>query len=127
MSGRPCVGKHDSFCTTLWLLTVDRRWEERWVVRKESLSDDDLDRCSLAGVWDCGGVLVLYLHCAGGGNHRLYLCRDGTKKKMFKADLPRYVTPEGCVGVTSRRSCRRGASPASLAEKRRGVETARPT
>ncbi|KAK3145667.1 hypothetical protein QOZ80_3BG0255860 [Eleusine coracana subsp. coracana] len=73
LSGRPCVEMRDDDDENraLWLLTEDHQWDRRCVFWIHSRFDRDLRHCSVAGVWDCGGVLVIYLHHAAPGNHRL--------------------------------------------------------
>ncbi|RLM74060.1 uncharacterized protein C2845_PM15G20230 [Panicum miliaceum] len=101
----------------LWLLTADRRWEQRCVLGDEGHIDNEddgpsADRCKFAGVWDCGGVLAMYLDFRIGDYDKLcmYHVANG---EMFKAELPRDLTPEredfALCWATSRRSCRQGA------------------
>ncbi|CAN6322174.1 unnamed protein product [Urochloa humidicola] len=92
LSGRPCVAMHDLHSRALWLLTAEHRWEMRCAI-----DGDVLDRYSLAGVWDCGGVLLMYLQkCRreDGGDDKFLLYRDGIKKKVAELNLPISKTPE---------------------------------
>lgn len=99
MSGRLCVAtNHGHHRATLWLLTADRRWEQRCVLGDERHVDNEEDgpsgdRCQMAGVWDCDGVLAMYLHFRIGNCDKmcLYHVANG---EMFKAELPRDLTPE---------------------------------
>ncbi|KAF8651768.1 hypothetical protein HU200_063286 [Digitaria exilis] len=83
MSGRPCMVTIDGCCLALWLLTADHQWDRKCVILDESNKYCD----SISGVWDCGGVLVLYneLSC------ELWLY-DVAKKTIYKADLPGELT-----------------------------------
>ncbi|KAL6838865.1 hypothetical protein ACP4OV_031301 [Aristida adscensionis] len=74
MSGGVCVvtnlGHHRR--AGLWLLAADRRWERRcaFELDEDAFGDADANAgniyaLSVAGAWECGGVLVLYLQPAG--------------------------------------------------------------
>ncbi|GJM97063.1 hypothetical protein PR202_ga13961 [Eleusine coracana subsp. coracana] len=97
LSGRPCVETFDGNVRALWLLTEDHRWERRCVVTTHHpVSHHDgghLNSCFVAGAWDCDGVLVMYLHNADGGDHRLCM-KNASTNKTFDATLPSNVTPE---------------------------------
>ncbi|CAN6249948.1 unnamed protein product [Urochloa humidicola] len=111
MSGRLCVvTNHGHHRVAIWLLTADRRWEQRCVIGNEAnivseedegneaniVSEEDeggVDRCFMNGVWDCGGVLAMYLDFRIGDYDKLCLYHVA-EKKMFKADLPRDLTPD---------------------------------
>ncbi|KAL6652128.1 hypothetical protein ACP70R_011053 [Stipagrostis hirtigluma subsp. patula] len=92
MSGRPCVVANDTCRRVLWLLTADHHWEQRCVIKENlelySSALDYLHRSPIAGVWDCGDVLVLLFW----GNI-LCLYHVATEK-MFRADLPHDLVPE---------------------------------
>lgn len=95
LSGRPCVEmdiKDDE--RALWLLTEDHRWERRCIIWSHRIRAGELRPCSVAGVWDCGGVLVIYLHHATGGNHKLCITEETSPMETFQRKLPRRLTPE---------------------------------
>ncbi|CAL4936687.1 unnamed protein product [Urochloa decumbens] len=65
LSGRPCLDMYDGAgvgSRALWLLTVGRQWERRCLITRDRNDHKDLYRYSIAGVWDCGGVLFVYMH-----------------------------------------------------------------
>ncbi|TVU41591.1 hypothetical protein EJB05_15122, partial [Eragrostis curvula] len=101
MSGRPCVETYNGKSRALWLLTdtEDHRWEQRCIIKHlkpyYGLRHDipDLSRCSIAGVWDCGGVLVLYMHHIASGEHWLHMTNASTMK-AFQTRLPPKIAPE---------------------------------
>jgi len=101
MSGRLCVAtNHGHNRAALWLLTADRRWEQRCVLGDERDVDDNeedngpsADRGMMAGVWDCDGVLAMYLDFRIGDYDKLCLYRV-PNGEMFKAELPRDLPPE---------------------------------
>ncbi|RLM75028.1 uncharacterized protein C2845_PM15G20240 [Panicum miliaceum] len=100
MDGRLCLatnlGHHHR--VGLWLLTADRRWERRCAIELKSdvyHRDDkgNLYDCSIAGAWDCGGVLALYIQGLTASNNRLCLYHLSTEQ-MFDAKMPRDLAPE---------------------------------
>ncbi|KAF8702271.1 hypothetical protein HU200_033039 [Digitaria exilis] len=86
MSGRPCMVTIDGCCLALWLLTADHQWDQKCVILDES----SIYLHSIIGVWDCGGLLVLYFELSIRG---LWLY-DVAKNTIFKADLPGELTVE---------------------------------
>ncbi|KAL6893820.1 hypothetical protein ACP4OV_007918 [Aristida adscensionis] len=72
-----------------WRCQAGRAGHGHWHVPSR---DDDLNRWSVAGAWDCGGVILLHLD-GELPDSRLYLYHVGTKK-MFKKDLPPDRSPE---------------------------------
>ncbi|CAN6297288.1 unnamed protein product [Urochloa humidicola] len=65
LSGRPCLDMYDaggSGSRALWLLTVERQWERMCLIIHHHDYGDYFDRYSITGVWDCGGVLFVYMH-----------------------------------------------------------------
>ncbi|GJM97058.1 hypothetical protein PR202_ga13956 [Eleusine coracana subsp. coracana] len=96
LSSRPCVETRDDEDDNraLWLLTEDHRCDRRCVFWIHSRFDRDLRLCSVAGVWDCGGVLVIYLHHAAAGNHRLCFANKPSTGDTINRKLPRSITPE---------------------------------
>jgi hypothetical protein len=100
MSGRPFLTtNHGHHRVAPWLLTVDHRWEEVGVIGNEGDAanendvDPSADRCMMSGIWDCGGVLAMYLDIRPGEYDQLCLYHIASEK-MFKANLPRDLTPE---------------------------------
>ncbi|TVU44412.1 hypothetical protein EJB05_03853, partial [Eragrostis curvula] len=95
ISGRPCVETYNGKSRTLWLLTEDHKWEQRCVIKDPCLFYHDFSRCSIAGVWDCGGVLFLYLHhSAAHHDHWLYTVDNDSSTRVLETNLPRHMTPE---------------------------------
>ncbi|PVH35770.1 hypothetical protein PAHAL_7G272800 [Panicum hallii] len=118
MDGRLCLatnlGHHHR--VGLWLLTADRRWERRCVIelKGDVYHRDDrgnLYDCSIACVWDCGGVLALYVQGSTASNNRLCLYHLATEK-MFCAKLPRDLAPRVLElrGVLGLKADARGAA-----------------
>nr|CAB3488097.1 unnamed protein product [Digitaria exilis] len=108
MSGRPCMVTIDGCCLALWLLTADHQWDRKCVILDESNRYCD----SISGVWDYGGVLLLYneLSC------ELWLY-DVAKKTIYKADLPGELTVQrSIVGEINQDLERRRNSSAHIAE-----------
>jgi hypothetical protein len=94
ISGRPCVDTQDSHGRALWLLTVEHQWERKCVINDKASSDDRRDPYSITGVWDCGGVLFMYLRNEGYGDKDGKLCMYCTAtKRMIEVNLPRKLTP----------------------------------
>ncbi|TVU44420.1 hypothetical protein EJB05_03861, partial [Eragrostis curvula] len=90
ISGRPCVETYEGESRALCMLTEDHRWEQRCVI-KELISyygqeTGDLRFCSIAGVWDCSGVLVLYLDESIAGNRWLHMT-DASTMKTFQVKM----------------------------------------
>jgi hypothetical protein len=78
----------------------------------------------IAGVWDCGGALVVFLRFASsskdGKNDKLLLhCSETNQLEVL--NLPRSITPERSDHCFC--SCHRGASSASSATMKRSAET----
>jgi F-box interacting protein len=100
MSGRPCLStNHGRHRVALWLLTVDPRWEQRCVIGNEAdVSDGEdegsVDRCLVVGVWDCGGVLAMFLDFRIGDCDRMCLYQVANEEMFVKGDLPRDFTPD---------------------------------
>ncbi|CAN6297286.1 unnamed protein product [Urochloa humidicola] len=97
-SGRPCVDVKHRRGRALWLLTAEGLWERLCFVYRGH-DDDGLDNYSIAGVWDCGGMLVMYFHMSrrrynDDEDDKLFLYCTATKK-MNKLDLPFSMTPDG--------------------------------
>ncbi|KAL6652130.1 hypothetical protein ACP70R_011055 [Stipagrostis hirtigluma subsp. patula] len=101
MSGHLCVatnlGHHRR--AGLWLLTADRRWETRCVVELDTdacYQDDDFNHydLSVAGIWECGGVMVLYLQGIKDGESKLCLY-NVTSEEVLKAKLQCDLEPAG--------------------------------
>ncbi|CAL4928027.1 unnamed protein product [Urochloa decumbens] len=111
VSGRPCLDMYDGAgagSRALWLLTAERQWERRCLITRHHDDDhhNDLNRYSIAGVWDCGGVLFVYMHpphpVAGddddddsdgeGGGDKLFTYRVASKK-MSRAKLLYNLSP----------------------------------
>ncbi|GJN01896.1 hypothetical protein PR202_ga19198 [Eleusine coracana subsp. coracana] len=90
LSGRPCLVKKDGGQKTLWILTEDHTWEQRYAFKV----GDDLIYRPIEGVWDHNGVLVLYLYNKGGRYDKLFLYQDATNKKL-KKNLSRKLKPGG--------------------------------
>uniref|UniRef100_K4ALY3 F-box associated domain-containing protein n=1 Tax=Setaria italica TaxID=4555 RepID=K4ALY3_SETIT len=96
MSGRPCP-------CGLWLLTVEHRWERRCIIEghqrpfmMQEIRNNRRDNYLIAGVWKCGGVLVVYLRMSSrkdGEDDKLFLhCTETKKLKVL--NMPRSMTPE---------------------------------
>ncbi|KAF8748250.1 hypothetical protein HU200_012995 [Digitaria exilis] len=106
MSGRPCVDVQDDRGRALWLLTAEHQWEMRCIIKGHRQHAGDIlsfgkyirdynsqhDICTPAGVWDCGGVLVMYLRAIG-ENHKLFLYCAATKN-LIEVDLPASLRTE---------------------------------
>ncbi|CAL5050750.1 unnamed protein product [Urochloa decumbens] len=91
MSGRPCVlGYHGRDCA-LWVLSGDHHWEQRFFISRELQDPDCIHLASIKGVWNCGGVLVLYLDDIH-DVHNLFVY-DVTIQKMFKAKMHQDLAP----------------------------------
>lgn len=101
MSGRPFLTtNHGHHRVALWLLTADHQWQQVCVIGNEgdaAVNEEDVDpsadRCRMSGIWDCGGVLAMYMDIRAGEYDHLCLY-DIASEKMFKANLPRDLTPE---------------------------------
>ena len=105
MSGRPCLVMVEDSCVAIWLLAAaaaeaDRRWERVCVISNQDRVFFD----RIIGVWDCGGVLVLYFEFsefASDCNGKVWLY-DVATKKLFRADMPGdlTVTSLGCYEIS---------------------------
>jgi hypothetical protein len=98
ISGRPCVETQDSDGgRALWLLTVEHQWERKCIIDDKAsicLDDNRLDPYSITGVWDCSGVLSMYLHNNEYGDKDDKLCMYCTAtKKMIEVNLPHKLAP----------------------------------
>lgn len=87
MSGRPCVVTHQGTRNTLWLLnSTDHRWEPRYVCVT------NISHSALQGIWDCSGLLVMYLqNWPRDDKLRLY---DVATDKAFEANLQDNQVPD---------------------------------
>ncbi|KAF8702274.1 hypothetical protein HU200_033042 [Digitaria exilis] len=99
MSGRPCLlSYHSGNCTfTLWVLSRDHRLGQRFFIRESRHPQCPVSYMylySIKGVWDCGGVLVLYLQDINENNLYLY---NVMTEKMFKAKMDKDMTPPPLV------------------------------
>ncbi|OEL32928.1 hypothetical protein BAE44_0006054 [Dichanthelium oligosanthes] len=93
MSGRPCVDLQDRRDRALWLLTVEHQWERRCIIEVPMYDDHHRNTYSIAGVWDCGGMLAMYLHMSRREDDKLLLYCTETKN-MTEVNLPFSVAPE---------------------------------
>jgi hypothetical protein len=95
LSGRPLVLTNYGSGSALWLLSVDHQWCRRCLIGELHCSEgrNYPEPDSVIGVWDCGGVLVLYYKDYMGDLDKLFLY-DITTGKMFRANLGSVVTPE---------------------------------
>ncbi|KAL6652125.1 hypothetical protein ACP70R_011050 [Stipagrostis hirtigluma subsp. patula] len=89
MSGRPCMSTNEGYKKVLWLLSGDHRWEQRCAI-----TEYDILHCSISGIWDCGGVLVMYVQGKDDDDSKLFLYNMATEK-MSKASLSCDMAPEG--------------------------------
>ena len=71
------------------------QWERKCVIGDKASSDNNrLDPYSITGVWDCGGVLFMYLRNKEYGDKDGKLCMHcTTTKKTIEVNLPRKLTP----------------------------------
>jgi F-box interacting protein len=102
MQGRLCLatnhGHHHR--AGLWLLAADRRqWERRCVIELQGSvyyhdSNGDTYHCSIAGVWDCSGVLAVHIQGLTVANNKLCLYQLATGRKMLDAKLPCDLVPD---------------------------------
>ncbi|KAL6652131.1 hypothetical protein ACP70R_011056 [Stipagrostis hirtigluma subsp. patula] len=96
MYGRLCIAmSHDHHRVALWLLSADNQWEQGHVIRfKGDIAEDEYrDRSTIHGVWDCGGVLVMYINFSTDDGGKLCLYHVACNK-MFKANLLDDLAPE---------------------------------
>ncbi|CAL5030318.1 unnamed protein product [Urochloa decumbens] len=101
MDGRVCVVTKlgHQHRAGLWLLTADHQWERRCVIELEEdlyHRDDEgnMYDCSVTGIWNCGGVLAVYIQGYTAANDRLRLYQLATEKMLFDAKLPCDLVPE---------------------------------
>jgi hypothetical protein len=93
VSGHLCVVTNEcGHRKALWFLMLDHKWEQRYLIGKTRDIDNyeyDFYRGLVLGVWDCLGVLVLYLQTAS-----IKLCLYHVEtKKMFMVNLPQGLAP----------------------------------
>ncbi|CAO2036307.1 unnamed protein product [Urochloa humidicola] len=86
MSGRPCMVTIDGDCISLWLLTADRKWDRTCAF----LYKGSKYGISVNGVWDCGGMLCLYLDFSRDDKRYInkVLQYDVAMNKLYKAVMP---------------------------------------
>ncbi|TVU15948.1 hypothetical protein EJB05_39492, partial [Eragrostis curvula] len=124
--GRPCMFMYDGTRYTLWLLSLDHQWEQRFVTNDKSCA-------SVAGIWDCSGLLLIYFNDAW-YNGKVCLYNVATEK-MLEANLPSdmeldwsnyaicwgyrptLVSPESIVGVVNQGKERRRDRSAGILHK----------
>uniref|UniRef100_A0A0E0LVV8 Uncharacterized protein n=1 Tax=Oryza punctata TaxID=4537 RepID=A0A0E0LVV8_ORYPU len=90
MSGRVCVATAENGDTSLyaiWLLTADHRWERRCVFRNDYSSSS----AKVAGVWDCGRVLLILLQI--NDDISIYTYDDATEE-VSHLNTPPNASPE---------------------------------
>ncbi|KAL6652126.1 hypothetical protein ACP70R_011051 [Stipagrostis hirtigluma subsp. patula] len=95
LSGRPCLVTRYGSSKALWLLLVDHQWKRKCLIHNSRY-------CFVVGVWDCGGVLVLFSQNRLREPYRIYLYHL-TSENMFKASLsldlaPKLLDHEICWG-----------------------------
>ncbi|EAZ07446.1 hypothetical protein OsI_29701 [Oryza sativa Indica Group] len=90
MSGRVCVATVDDGdreTNAVWLLiTTERRWERRCAFR-----NDWYWPATVAGVWDCGGALLIALQAHDESSIFLY---DDATGEVFHLNSPPHASPE---------------------------------
>ena len=85
----PCLVVTEQHCIALWMLTADYQLDPIHVISYEITN---LYLRSIAGVWNCGSVLLLLLKCCTKTD--MLLLYDVTAKKILRADLPGDLTVE---------------------------------
>uniref|UniRef100_A0A0D9X974 F-box domain-containing protein n=1 Tax=Leersia perrieri TaxID=77586 RepID=A0A0D9X974_9ORYZ len=89
MSGRLCVATvddGDERCIAVWLLSEDRRWEQRCLFFNGMCRWGDL-----AGVWNCDGVLLIFMQTSNKNRILLY---DDARDDLYYIKTPPNASPE---------------------------------